>query len=121
MTATIFQATPKYNPSPATLARTTPRVRQAATCAVLFVLVAAATFLLVWGMTHSTHGSRSSAGLRTAEAPQVTTLSSQQLMSQLRAENGSRTSFTPSAASALTPSSTTVVALPPHSQTSGHH
>ena len=118
MTATIFQSTPKYNPSPATLARTTPRVRQAAACAVLFVLAAAAALLLVWGMTHNGH---SSAGPRKAQAPQVTTLSSQQLMSQLRAENGSRTSLTPSAACALTPSSTTVVALPPNAQTLCHH
>ena len=118
MTATIFQSTPKYNPSPATLARTTPRVRQAAACAVLFVLAAAAALLLVWGMTHNGH---SSAGPRKAEAPQVTTLSSQQLMSQLRAENGSRTSLTRSAACVLTPSSTTVVALPPNAQTLCHH
>ncbi|HUC13052.1 MAG TPA: hypothetical protein VMS00_01240 [Acidimicrobiales bacterium] len=118
MTATIFQATPKYNPSPAALARTTPRVRQAAAWAVLFVLAAAAALLLVWGMTHN---SQSSAGPRRAETPQVTTLSSQQLLSQLRAENGSRTSLTPSAACALTPPSTTVVALPPNAQTSCHH
>ena len=118
MTATISQSTPKYNPSPATVARTTPRVRQAAAYAVLFMLAAAAALLLVWGMTHN---GQSSAGPRKAEAPLVTTLSSQQLMSQLRAENGSRTSLTRSAACVLTPSSTTVVALPPNAQTLCHH
>lgn len=118
MTATISQSRPKYNPSSAALARTMPRARQAAACTVLFVLAAAAALLLVWGMTHN---GRSSAGPSKAEAPQVTTLSSQQLMSQLRAGNGARTLLTPSAACALTPSSTTVVALPPNAQTLCHH
>ncbi|HTW09637.1 MAG TPA: hypothetical protein VME46_19180 [Acidimicrobiales bacterium] len=117
MTATIFQAAPRYNASPITLARTGPRLRQVAAHAVLFVFAAAAALLLVWGMTHNSH---TPAGPRTAEAPQMTTLSSQQLMSHLRAANGSRASLTLCAASTLAPSSTTVVALPPSAQTVCH-
>jgi hypothetical protein len=107
MTAALIEAMPKYNPSPITAARPTSPVRRAVRQAPLFALAAGVGFILLWGPTHA---SQSTPGRAPTEAGQVTTLSSQELLSHLRAEEGSGRSPVTGAPS---PASVTVVATPP--------
>jgi hypothetical protein len=90
--------------------RSTSRVYRAVRYAPLFALTAGAGLILLWGATHM---SQSTLRSGTAEVGQVTTLSSQQLLSQLRVKDGSLRS---SAVGAPLPASLTLVATPmsPH-------
>lgn len=106
MTTALIEAAPKYNPSLTARSRPTSLVRRAARHAALFVLAAGAGFILLWGPTHT---SQWTPGRATSEAEQVRTLSSQELLSQLRAEHGPVSPAT----GEVVPASLTAVATPP--------
>jgi hypothetical protein len=99
--------TPNHSLSPIPGARATSHVHRAVRHAPLFALAAGAGLILLWGPTHT---SQSTLRSGTAEVGQVTTLSSQQLLSKLWRQDGSVRS--PAAGAPLS-ASVTVVATPP--------
>ncbi|MGO9659134.1 MAG: hypothetical protein ACLQVK_13915 [Acidimicrobiales bacterium] len=106
MTAALIEATSKYDLSLTARSQPTSLVRQAARHAALFALAAGIGFILLWSATHT---SQSTSRQATSGAEQVTTLSSQELLSQLRPHGGSGR---PLARAALVPAPVTVVATP---------
>ena len=103
---TMIEQPANYSLSPSTGTQATSPAHQAVRAAPLFALAAGAGLILLWGATHT---SQSTLRSGTAEAGQVMTLSSQQLLSHLRVQGGS---MSPAAGAPL-PASVTVMATPP--------
>lgn len=102
MTAALAQTTPAYGPVRANGSRTLSRFHRAAA----FVLAGIAGFILLWAPVH---GAPTGATLRGTDARPVTTLSSEQLLSQLRSQQGLPAS---PPGGTLQPASFTVVPVP---------
>ena len=101
---------PDDNPSSTTVARVPSPLGAVVRRAALFALAASASAIIVWGATHA---SQPALGPGTTEAWQATTPSSQEVLSELRVQDGSGRSL-PAAVPA--PAAVTVVATPPSTQ-----
>lgn len=102
MTAPLARATPAFTPSHTAGGRVLARLGQVA----VVVLACAAAFIVVWGAMYT---AQPGGGLRTGNAQPITTLSSEQLLSQWRAGHGLAVS---SAAGRLLSGSMTPVPVP---------
>lgn len=106
MTASLHPVTPAHVPPRAIGPWATSRLGQAFGRMVVFLLAGGAAVILVWAALHT---GQPGAGPRTANARPVTTLSSEQLLSELRTQQGLATS---PAAGKVQPAPVTAVPVP---------